>query len=260
MAFLLGTLKLVSFTKGGVFGILLAFVILNLVIVVKNQVTPFADIFKTKLIIFEEVLFFVSFLSGSIFSVLKKNREKIWILLVLLVTILNFSYFKPEKFIQTTDEQLLTGEVWRKQIMRSIFDYLPIFAKEPPAEMATEKYKVLTGESKVYDFKKGTNWINFKTETKSHTIIRLSQYYFPDWKISVDGKDIKFDYKNNSLGFMTILLGTGNHTVDARLHDTPIRSVSNAITAVTFILTLLLFISQFAKMRKWIQYYRKRIN
>ena len=62
MAFLLGTLKLVSFTKGGVFGILLAFVILNLVIVVKNQVTPFADIFKTKLIIFEEVLFFVSFL------------------------------------------------------------------------------------------------------------------------------------------------------------------------------------------------------
>ena len=206
------------------------------------------------------VIFFVSFLSGSIFSVLKKNREKIWILLVLLVTILNFSYFKPEKFIQTTDEKLLTGEVWRNQTMRSIFDYLPIFAKEPPAEMATEKYKVLTGESKVYDFKKGTNWINFKTETKSHTIIRLSQYYFPDWKISVDGKDIKFDYKNNSLGLMTILLGTGNHTVDARLHDTPIRSVSNAITAVTFILTLLLFISQFAKMRKWIQYYRKRIN
>lgn len=205
------------------------------------------------------VIFFVSFLSGSFFALHKFNK-KLWILFMVLVVIFNFSYFKPEKFIQTNDAKLLTGENWDRQIKRSIFDYLPIYAKEPPAELATERYKILTGDSRVYDFKEGTNWISFKTETKTHTIIRLSQYYFPDWRIFVDGKEIKFDYKSNTLGLMTIILGEGNHDVYARLYDTPIRSISNTITQSSSVIVLLLFIYQFDRVKRWIQYYRKRIH
>ncbi len=207
----------------------------------------------------QPLIFFISLAAGSIFVWVRKKKQ-IWLVLVFLVVVFNFSYFKPEKFIQTSDEKLLTGSEWERQIMRSIFDFLPKSAKEPPAQLAKERYEVLTGNSKVYDFKEGTNWLNFKTETQTHTIIRLSQYYFPDWKILVDGKEVKFDYKNNSLGLMTILLGTGNHFVEARLYDTPIRSISNTITTMAISLTLIIFILHFAKVRKWVGYYRKRIN
>ena len=205
------------------------------------------------------VIFFISFVSGSLF-VSGKRRKIWWVALVVLVLGFNFSYFRPEKFLQITDKELLSGKNWERQIKRSIFDYLPIYAKEPPAELATVRYQILTGDSQVSDFKEGTNWISFKADTKAHTIIRLSQYYFPDWKIFVDGKQIPVDYKNNSLGLMTFILGKGNHTIEARLYDTPIRSLSNLMTVVGFGITAFLFLISFVRVRKWILYYRKGIN
>lgn len=206
------------------------------------------------------IIFFISFLSGSVFLIIKRNKKIIWLGLLIGVVGLNFSYFRPEKFIFTDDAKYLSGSNWDKQIKRSIFDYLPIYAKAPPAELAIQRYELITGDSRVYDFKEGTNWISFKTETKIHTIIRLSQYYFPNWKIFVDGKEIKFDYKNNTLGLMTLILGKGDHVVEARLYDTTIRSVSNIITLAGAALMLFLFIVQSKKVRKWVSYYRERVN
>lgn len=206
------------------------------------------------------VIFFVSLISGSIFLGRIRNKIMLWTALVLAVVGLNFTYFKPEKFIQTNDQERLSGAEWDKQIKRSIFDYLPRSAKEPPAELAKERYQILTGDSRIFDFKEGTNWINFKTETRSHTIIRLSQYYFPNWKIFVDGKETAVEYENNSLGLMTIILGKGNHAVRARLFDTPIRSAANLMTLAGIVAVAVLSLLSFSRVRRWITYYRKRMN
>lgn len=140
------------------------------------------------------------------------------------------------------------------------FRYLPTSAAEKPQKAADSKYQILTGDSDVFNFKQGTNWQGFETNTKTHTIIRLSQFYFPQWKIFIDGKETQVEYKNNSLGLMTIILGKGKHTVEGRLFDTPIRSISNVVTGVSVILTLLLWITQLKGVRYWINYYRKRVN
>ncbi len=206
------------------------------------------------------VIFFVSFLSGSFFKLNFKYKNFLWVLLISMVVTLNFSYFRPEKFIETNDKKLLSGKDWDKQIKRSIFDYLPIYAKEPPAELATERYQILTGDSRIYDYKEGTNWITFKTETRSHSIVRLSQYYFPNWKVFVDGKEATVEYKNNSLGLMTFILGKGNHEIAARLYDTPVRSIGNLITLTGFAISILLFLISFEKVRRGIKYYSKRMH
>ncbi len=206
------------------------------------------------------VIFFISFIAGSFTLTFLKGKKYIWLLLLLMMVVLNFFYFRPEKFIQTSDSELLSGKNWDKQIKRSIFDYLPIYAKEPPAELATKRYEILTGDTKIVDFKEGTNWISFNTNTKTHSIIRLSQYYFPDWKIFIDGKEAKIEYKNNSLGLMTIILGMGNHKIEARLYDTPVRSISNLVSALTAFLMMFLFLFQLKQVKKWVEYYRKRIN
>ncbi|MBI2599378.1 hypothetical protein HYW43_00475 [Candidatus Daviesbacteria bacterium] len=144
------------------------------------------------------------------------------------------------------------------QLTRS--DYLPSFVKETPSVRGLSRYEVLTGDSNVFDFKEGTNWLSFKTDTKTHTIIRLSKYYFPDWKVFVDGKEIQVDYRNNDMGLITFLLGVGNHTINARLYDTPIRALSNLITLAGLSMTMALFLVSFVRVRKWIRYYRKGIN
>ena len=206
------------------------------------------------------IIFFISFMSGSLFLVHFKHRNLLWAILVFAVVVLNFSYFRPEKFIQTTERKLLSGADWDKQIKRSIFDYLPIYAKEPPAELAKKRYQILTGDNQVFDFEEGTNWIAFKTKTNSYTIIRLSQYYFPNWKIYVDDKEVMVEYKNNTLGLMTFILGKGDHVIKARLYDTQIRSIANSITLVGFVVSAILFLTSFERIRRWIIYYRKRMN
>ncbi len=206
------------------------------------------------------VILFISFLSGSALLALKEWKYKIFFLLISLVVILNFAYFRPEKFIYVTDQSLLSGKDWERQIKRSIFDFLPIFAKEPPADLADERYKILTGDTKISDYEEGTNWISFKANVKTHTIVRLSQYYFPDWKVFVDSKPIDIDYKSSGLGLITIILGKGEHIINARLYNTPVRNIGNGVSLVSFGLVIILYLLQFKKVRNWILYYRKRIN
>ena len=206
------------------------------------------------------IIFMISLISGSVFKMFEKRKTLVFIFMLILVVLFNFSYFKPQKFIYINDEELLSGENWIRQIKRSIFDYLPIFAKEPPAELAKDRYEILTGDSKIFDVNWGSNWFNFKTETNTHTIIRISQYYFPDWKIFVDGKEAKFEYKNNSLALMTLILGKGNHIIEGRLFDTPIRSIGNLLSLVSLCVITALFTAQSKIIRRWLKYYRKRVN
>lgn len=138
--------------------------------------------------------------------------------------------------------------------------YLPKSAKEIPQEDGDLRYKILTGDSQVLNFEQGTNWFRFKTITESHTIIRISQFYFPNWKISVDGKETKVEYLNNSFGLMTIILGKGEHIIEGKLNDTPIRAVSNIISLSSLILLILLFLAQSKKTKVGISYYKKRIG
>ncbi len=140
------------------------------------------------------------------------------------------------------------------------FRYLPKSAAEKPQEVTDSKYQILAGDSDVFNFKQGTNWLGFETDTRTHTIIRLSQFYFPQWKLFIDGKETQVEYKNNSLGLMTIILGEGKHSVEGRLFDTHIRSISNVVTVVSVILTLFLWIVQLKVVRYWLNYYRKRVN
>lgn len=208
------------------------------------------------------IIFFISFIAGAFLHILqnKKYANIMWLLLTLLVVILNFSYFKPEKYIQIKEGELLSGPYWQKQIMRSIFDYLPIYAKEPPADPAPVRYQILTGKAQVDGFEEGTNWFNFKLKTEGYTIIRLSQYYFPNWIVLVNGQQAHLYYKNNALGLMTLILDKGDFEINARLYDTPVRTLGNAFSVLGILLALGLYLTQVQKIRKGIYYYLKAIN
>lgn len=189
------------------------------------------------------IIFFISFISGSIPLVLKDNYQKVvWGILVIAVIFANFSYFRPEKFLQIDERSFLTGIGWDRQIKRSIFDFLPIFAKAPPAELATVDYEIVKGEAKVSNFAKGSNWITLEVDSVNSSTIKLSQYYFPGWKILIDGKETNIDYKSNDLGLMTITIEGGHHLVQAKLYNTPIRNFGNLATIFGICLSIFLFL------------------
>jgi hypothetical protein len=189
------------------------------------------------------VAFFISLGSGAIVSLIEKRKKIVWTALVLLVAGLNFSYFRPESFVDTTQSLYLSGDNLKRQINRSIFDYLPIFAKFPPAEISTQNYEISEGECRIQNFYKGTDWILFEAVSRSGCKVVLSQYYFPGWEVYVNNSKVNIDYLND-LGLMTVDLPAGQSTLKARLSNTPVRAVSNLLTVISMV-----FLVYIVKMR-----------
>lgn len=208
--------------------------------------------------------------SISLAFLLTSKTQSIIILIPVILVVIVVSFLKKAqvKFIWFYISSLLLSFslsafyilplVFERNLVH--FGYLPIYAKEAPTEPADLKYQILTGESIISKFTQGSNWLSFKSDTKTHTIIRLSQFYFPEWKVFVDGEQIQVEYKNNSLGLMTFILGEGNHSVYARLYDTSIRTLANLITIAGFAASILLFVLSFPKVHKWLSYYKKGIS
>ena len=156
------------------------------------------------------------------------------LVLIILVVSYNFSYFKPREFVDVTSKNYLEGDNWDKQIKRSIFDYLPIYAKMPPVELATRNYSIISGDVKIENFSEGTNWFRFNAVSKEQSVMQISQYYFPGWKVYVNGKLIPVWY-NNDLGLITINLEKGVNKVNGKLINTPVRLVSNLLSLFSII-------------------------
>jgi hypothetical protein len=191
------------------------------------------------------VIVFISISVGSLAETVPSKYKSIIITsLLILVVVCNFSYFRPEKFLSYNETELFSGSLWDKQIKRSIYDYLPKSAEAPPAELATERYQIITGDVEVKDYTQGTDWIAMHFVSHSERIIvRLSQYYFPNWQIRVNGQVVPIDYEN-PLGLMTVLLGKGEFYLEADLQDTPIRIMSNWLSVLGILLTIGLLISK----------------
>ena len=183
-----------------------------------------------------------SFAAGSIFVLLPEKIAKIaGILLVLIVVALNWGYFLPEhgKMGPLTDTEKFSGAAWDLQRTAGIFDYLPESAKFNPRVGPEELAKIVNGKGSVTGESQGTNWLKFDTNLATDSTLRISQFQFPTWEVTVDGKKTTaYVPSTEDYGRMYLDLPSGNHSVYFKLVNTPIRTVSNTISIVSWILLL----------------------
>ena len=181
--------------------------------------------------------FFVSLLAGSFFLLIK-NKGRVCCLsftLVLMVIILNFNFFRPEKILRINDnEKLFSAEGWYKLQTDTIFDYLPINAPLPPAEPAPSEPWFIEGEGQIKDFQKGTDWERFRVETDVESVIRLPLYDFPNWQVSANGNPVEINHQND-LALITFRLPAGSYQVEVQLKNTPLRTAGNLISLFSWL-------------------------
>jgi uncharacterized membrane protein len=200
------------------------------------------------------VIFCFSFVAGAI-VLLIKNKKTLLLsssLLIASLLILNWNYFKPEHghMGALTDSEKFTGAAWELQQTAGIYDYLPIAAKTAPKEARKVLAEIVEGkglpdrpagepagrQGGISDEKQGTKWAEFKANIDSdQAVVRIGIFEFPEWKIFVDGKEVEtFVDKNEEWGRMYIKLPQGTHHVRAEFHNTPIRTLANLISLVSW--------------------------
>lgn len=174
-------------------------------------------------------VFFESLLAGLIFTRLSPRRLRLLVagLIIGLIMTVNVGYFRPARTYPLTDELKLSGELWEEQQKISIFDYLPIWADQPPGSPAPSQPWAILGVVEVLDFQKGTDWQTGEVAVFSDQArVRLPLYHFPGMRLSVDGRSAEYVF-DNELGLITFELPAGRHSFRVELKNTWPRVAGN---------------------------------
>lgn len=190
-------------------------------------------------------IFLLSILTGLAIYITQKTRIvkrfKYFCggLIVLLAIIVNIGFFVPKDWLNITDNDKFSGVSWQKQITISIFDYLPIYAQFPPITQAPSKPEILDGVSSIINYEKGSNFQTGSIKVEEEATIRLPLYDFPGMKVWVNGEVV--DHYNDDCrgqefcyGLITFKLDEGQHEVEVKLTNTPIRTVGNVVSLLSF--------------------------
>ncbi|HEY5601130.1 MAG TPA: 6-pyruvoyl-tetrahydropterin synthase-related protein [Patescibacteria group bacterium] len=196
-----------------------------------------------------------SFLAGSMLLLLNRTKQHIRIIcfgmLILAVVIFNYSFFTWREFYpEMTDEQKFSGREWELQKTAGIFDYLPNQIPLPPANPPDGDAKFIAGDGEFTVEKKVSNIQIFEVDVKSDSAtFQINTFYFPGWKVFVDGQEISIDpYRDKEYGIMIVDLPKGEHKVVAEFNETPIRKASNAISAFSWLILILVLLFPLRKL------------
>lgn len=194
-------------------------------------------------------IFSTSLLGAYLIQNFKENHKKyITALLIILTTVLNWSYFRPKEFYPNmTDQEKLSGKLWEDQQKAAILDYLPKTAVQP-REAAPNKPIVVSGKGEILKFENRSNKWQFQAKVEDKTSIEVPVFDFPKWEIKVNNSPTQYSNKNY-LGRIAINFDKGgDFLVSGKFEDTPIRQVSNIITVLS--LSVLLWLIFYGKTNK----------
>ncbi|MDO8486505.1 MAG: hypothetical protein Q7S77_02315 [Candidatus Staskawiczbacteria bacterium] len=198
-------------------------------------------------------VFILSILSAATIYLLPSKKYLIFIIggVVVLTFIFYGSFYKPLRWVDISDKEKFSGELWEKQLTISIFDYLPIYAKLPPISKAPTLPEIMDGNANFITYKKGSNYQIGEVEILEKSNIRLPLFDFPGMKVFDNGKEIVHNHSDCRkqefcLGLISFDLEPGNHTIKAVLTNTFVRTVGNYLTLIGAIILLIIY---FKKVR-----------
>lgn len=186
------------------------------------------------------VIFSASFISGSIFPLLANHKienlnKYILSILIIITVILNWSFFKPEKYFPKMNDNIkLSGIELKRAESSAVLDYLPTTVKLIPKEIAPELPVVEEGKARVSEYKKRSNFWRFSIDVSENSPakIKVPIFDFPNWQILIDQKQIS--YSSDEDGMIVINVSPGKHTVVGWFKNTPVRDIANAVSLVSF--------------------------
>lgn len=178
-------------------------------------------------------VFAVAFLSAAGFWIMenisKKRLEKYFIVVgVLLIFLVCFLY--DYKYIMispvyTPDELIPPKAVnWTKEHLPTGVDIRKIRETEN-----SEKLMYITGGGTSEVIKWKTASMIIKTNVREQSLMKIRTFYFPGWEAFIDGKKTRINREDDT-GAIVVDVPNGEHLLELKFKDTPIRFYSKIVT------------------------------
>jgi len=207
--------------------------------------------------------FFSAVLCGSVIAFIKGRKVRLAVstFFVLLLVGLNLSRFTPERFLNVSDIDYINKETIRWHTSSLAYEYVPkgIATKKSKldttlvaiekSEIATSASSVVSGSMEVKTLLDLPQDKKFDAYVMESGTLQINTYSFPGWAVFVDGKRVSYS-DVNKLKLIQLSLSAGNHLVETKLLDTPIRATGNA-TSIISIIVLIGLVAWTFKKRKY---------
>lgn len=211
------------------------------------QAFPFMAYFQFPWRLLGGIILTFSFISGSIILFVPQKFSKIFILIILLISLLlNYNYFKPDQWSSLNDSQKLSDNNLIAQQGAGLTDFYPKFSLNTPTVDNPYTIQIISGLTSDVTFtKNSSNAYGQITVIGDIATINLPLAYFPKMELRLD--TIKTDYRIDPvLGLIQFDIPTGSHHFNIQFKNTPIRTISNHIS----LLFLFGFIIKLIRVKK----------
>jgi len=164
---------------------------------------------------------------GTVFSFLFGG------IVVLMLLLPNIKYFQPQFYLNVSTSDYINEENIKWETSKISDEYLP---KEFPVpenrnEVAWGKVAVLEGEAEIKNLALKSHQSTFNIAGKTEAEILVNTAYLPGWKVWVDGREADFALEGGKIKISPL---PGEHQISVRLTDTPIRTIANLISLVSW--------------------------
>lgn len=168
----------------------------------------------------------------------KKVSVGLSVFLILITLVFNVKLFNPKE-IQPYENNYYTDTAHIQWETSKISDeYMWKGFKKPREafEVKNKPLELILGKGMLTDVFETTNQISATANIQESSILKAGIAYFPAWKLYVNGKDHKYQIKNDGLYFHLL---EGKQDIQFKFVQTPIEKLGNTLTIVG-ILTIIL--------------------
>ncbi len=162
------------------------------------------------------------------------------------IFIVQGKYFRPQKFLETTDIVRTNFKEIAWRISSTSFEFVPkgvrttksaydtttLAIQEP--DISDKAYTVIEGDATIellsrrYDYKK------LRVSAGTPITLQLNNYSFPGWHAYINGEEMSIN-DNNDFKLIQIDVPIGINLVEFKFLQTPVRSTAGAISLVSWL-------------------------
>lgn len=179
-------------------------------------------------------------------SILKKKN--IFIALCFLVISSTVYYWQPLQGFQSFDRAFY----WEYPLTTNYFSEVnTIWMAAEPTDYPPKRTEVIGGDAKILASDRKSTTHTFQIVAMTPATVLDRTYFFPGWKVYVDGEDVPIQFQDPAYaGMITFQIPEGKHDVIVQFEQSKIQQAGNMISMGTLIVLAAIGITLYRRQRK----------
>lgn len=166
-------------------------------------------------------------------------------------TLITFSILNHGSYTSIPDNELAPRNIRDSRLpTTALSEYLPIWVKETPPALVGQRLTASRNDAEISNIEEAPHRYAYEIAAAGETLFTAHLFYFPGWKLYVNGSEIQ--PRISSQGLMQFHLPKGQSTIELKFENTPVRTIGNGLSIAGLFMfgaLLLLAIAQTRRQR-----------